>query len=379
MRPAHTVADILEIEQDQLQKLSLTSWHFRALQALRRCRTPSMGGHIDKCSCCQNLHISYNSCRNRHCPSCQGHKREAWINAREGELLNAPYFHVVFTLPHEFNSFALSHGKIIYASLFKAAWQTLQQFGANPKHLGGKMGMIAILHTWGQNLSLHPHLHCIVPGGGLSKSGHWKSAKSKGKYLFDVKAMRPVFSAKYVALLRESELKIPQTIYDGVFKKKWVIHARQPFACPQYVIEYLGRYTHKIAISNHRILKIDAQKRQVTFSLKDYRKGGVKSSLTLSTPEFIRRFALHILPKRFTRIRHYGILSSSWKKEKLPQLQATLAGQEIVLTLPREPLLHRKCPSCKKGTLHTVLLFDARGPPQNWQQLFKDESRFINA
>lgn len=379
MRPAHTVADILEIEQQKLQQLSLTSWHFRTLQAVRRCRTSAMGGHIDKCDCCQKLHISYNSCRNRHCPTCQGHKREQWINARENELLNVPYFHVVFTLPHEFNSFALNHGKVIYSSLFKAAWQTLQQFGANPKHLGGKMGMIAVLHTWGQNLSLHPHLHCIVPGGGLTKSGKWKSAKSKGKYLFNVKAMSPVFKAKYVALLRKSELNIPQKIYNEVFKKKWVVFAKQPFARPENVIEYLGRYSHKIAISNHRILQIDQEKKRVTFTAKDYRHGDKKIVLTLSTEEFVRRFGLHILPKGFTRIRHFGILSSSWKKEKLPQLQAELAVKKLATIIPEKPVLHRQCPSCKKGKLHTVLLFDARGPPQNWQQLFNNESKNMNA
>jgi hypothetical protein len=379
MRPAHTVADILEIEQQKLQQLSLTSWHFRTLQAVRRCRTSAMGGHIDKCDCCQKLHISYNSCRNRHCPTCQGHKREQWINARENELLNVPYFHVVFTLPHEFNSFALNHGKVIYSSLFKAAWQTLQQFGANPKHLGGKMGMIAVLHTWGQNLSLHPHLHCIVPGGGLTKSGKWKSAKSKGKYLFNVKAMSPVFKAKYVALLRKSELNIPQKIYNEVFKKKWVVFAKQPFARPENVIEYLGRYSHKIAISNHRILQIDQEKKRVTFTAKDYRHGDKKIVLTLSTEEFVRRFGLHILPKGFTRIRHFGILSSSLKKEKLPQLQAELAVKKLATIIPEKPVLHRQCPSCKKGKLHTVLLFDARGPPQNWQQLFNNESKNMNA
>jgi hypothetical protein len=378
MRPAHTVADILEIEQQKLQKLSLTSWHFRALQAIRRCRTLAMGGHIDKCDCCQKLHISYNSCRNRHCPTCQGHKREQWIKARENELLNVPYFHVVFTLPHEFNTFALSHGKIMYSSLFKAAWQTLLQFGANPKHLGGKMGMIGVLHTWGQNLSLHPHLHCIVPGGGLTKSAKWKSAKNNGKYLFNVKAMSPVFRAKYVALLRKSELKIPKTVYNQVFKKKWVVFAKQPFARPEHVIEYLGRYTHKIAISNHRILKIDHEKRLVTFSAKDYRHGDKKIVLTLSTQEFIRRFGLHILPKGFTRIRHYGILSSSWKKEKLPQLQAELAAKTPAILTTEKPLLHRQCPSCKKGRLHTVLLFDARGPPPNWQQLIKANKLIMN-
>lgn len=378
MRAAHSVADILEIEQQELQKLSLTSWHFRTLQAIRRCRTPAMGGHIDKCDCCKKLHISYNSCRNRHCPSCQGHKREAWIRAREGELLNVPYFHMVFTLPHEFNSFALSHGKIMYGSLFKAAWQTLQQFGDNPKHLGGKMGMIAILHTWGQNLSLHPHLHCIVPGGGLSKSGQWKSAKNKGKYLFNVEVMSPVFRAKYVDLIRKSELKIPQKIYTEVFKKKWVMFAKRPFARPENVVEYLGRYTHKIAISNYRILKIDQEKGQVTFTAKDYRHGDKKIVLTLSTQEFIRRFALHILPKGFTRIRHYGILSSSWKKERLPELQAALATKKTTVLTTEKPILHRRCPSCKKGKLHTVLLFDARGPPTYWKQLFKAKTLIMN-
>jgi len=371
MRPTHTIAQVLEMEQQKLKELSLTSWHYRILQAIRRCRTPAMGGHIDQCDHCNKLHISYNSCRNRHCPTCQGHKREQWIRARESELLNVPYFHVVFTLPSEFNQLALSHGKIVYGSLFKAAWQTLQQFGANPKHLGGRMGMIAILHTWGQNLSLHPHLHCIVPGGGLNKSGKWKTAKNKGKYLFNVKAMSLVFRSKYVALIRKSEVELPQKTYDQVFKKGWVVFTKRPFASPKNVIEYLGRYTHKIAISNHRIQGIDYQKKQVVFSAKDYKKGGQKSTVKLSAEEFIKRFALHILPKGFTRIRHYGILSSSWKKERLPQLQVALATKILATVLPKEPLLHRQCPSCKTGRLHTVLLFDARGPPQNWQQLVK--------
>ena len=378
MRPVHTVAHVLEMEQQQLNALSLTSWHHRTLQAIRRCRTVAMGGHIDQCDCCKKLHISYNSCRNRHCPTCQGHKREQWISARENELINVPYFHVVFTLPSEFNPFALRQGKVIYSSLFKAAWETLQQFGSNPKHLGGKMGMIAVLHTWGQNLSLHPHLHCIVPGGGLSESGKWKHAKSKGNYLFNVKAMSPVFRAKYVALLRKSEVEIPQETYNQVFNKRWVVFAKRPFAHPKIVIEYLGRYTHKIALSNHRIQNIDYQSRQVTFTAKDYKKGGKKLTVKLSTQEFIRRFALHILPKGYTRIRHYGILRSSWKKEKLPRLQAALAPKKLTAILSDAPLLHRQCRSCKKGTLRTVLVFDARGPPKNWQQLLKDKVLIMN-
>jgi len=293
--------------------------------------------------------------------------------------LNVPYFHLVFTLPSEFNSYALRHGKIVYGSLFKAAWQTLQQFGDNPKHLGGTMGMIAVLHTWGQNLGLHPHLHCIVPGGGLDRAGKWKRAKNNGKYLFNVKSMSKVFRAKYVAELRKSGLKIPQEVYDRVFDKKWAVYAKQPFRSPRYVIEYLGRYTHKIAIGNHRIVAVDRKNRRVTFTAKDYRHGGKKTNLTLSSQEFIRRFALHILPKGFTRIRHYGILSSSWKKEKLPKLQAELATEKMEFTKTEQPLLHRRCPSCKKGRLHTIFLFNERGPPTNWRELLEDKGLVMSS
>lgn len=369
MKSKFKVADVLELEQNQLSKLVPTSWHTRTLHAIRRCRTQSMGGHIDQCNCCNKLHISYNSCRNRHCPTCQGHKREEWIRAREEELLNVPYFHVVFTLPSELNEYALKEGKIVYDALFKASWQTLQQFGDNPKHLGAKMGMIAVLHTWGQNLSLHPHLHCIVPGGGVTKNKKWKSAKNKGKYLFDVKSMSKVFRAKYVALLRKSKLDIPQKVYDELFSKKWVVYAEQPFVKPEFVVEYLGRYTHKIAISNHRIKNIDYVKRTVTFSAKNYKKGGQKQDITLSTKDFIKRFSLHVLPKGFTRLRHFGILSSSWKKVKLPELQELLSEGKAVLITDKPPLQHRKCPSCKKGILETVLLFDQRGPPKKWREL----------
>ena len=347
MKSKFTVADVLELEQNQLSKLTLTSWHARTLHAIRRCRTQAMGGHIDKCDCCNKLHISYNSCRNRHCTTCQGHKREEWINARGNELLEVPYFHVVFTLPSEFNEYALKEGKIIYGSLFKAAWETLKQFGENPKHLGGKMGMIGVLHTWGQNMSLHPHLHCIVPGGGITENNKWKVCKNKGKYLFDVKSMSKVFRAKYVDLLRKSELKIPQSVYDKVFSKNWVIYAKRPFLKPEFVIEYLGRYSHKIAISNHRIKAIDKVKKTVTFSAKDYRKGGQKNDIKLSCKDFIKRFSLHILPKGFTRIRHYGILSSSWKKIKLPALQEMVNKRKVSVVADETPITHHKrCPTC---------------------------------
>lgn len=371
MRSKYKVADVLELEQKNLQDLSPTSWHLRTLHAIRRCRTQAMGGHIDQCSSCNKLHISYNSCRNRHCPTCQGHKREEWISAREQELLNAPYFHVVFTLPSELNEYALKDSKIIYNALFKAAWQTLQQFGNNPKHLGAKMGMIAVLHTWGQNLSLHPHLHCIVPGGGVTKNNKWKTSKSKGKYLFDVTSMSNVFRGKYVSLLRKSKINIPQKVYDQLFSKDWVVYAKQQFFKPEFVIEYLGRYTHKIAISNHRIKHIDYAKRLITFSVKNYKNGGKKELLILNSIDFIKRFSLHVLPKGFTRIRHYGILSSGWKKVKLPELQALLNDTNTQELIEKTPLLHRKCPACKVGTLHTILTFDQRGPPINWKEKLK--------
>ncbi|MFN2431127.1 MAG: transposase zinc-binding domain-containing protein, partial [Cryomorphaceae bacterium] len=218
------MADVLEIQKEYISSKAFSGWRMRTLHAIRRCRTPAMGGHIDRCDnpACHKLHISYNSCRNRHCPTCQGHKREAWIQARESELLNVPYFHVVFTLPSELRCVALKYPRAAYKALFKAAWETLKQFGENPKHLGAQVGMIAILHTWGQQMSLHPHLHCIVPGGGVTKSGKWKPAKNKGKYLFNVESMSIVFRAKYVHELRKSRTPVPQAIYDKVFKKDWV-------------------------------------------------------------------------------------------------------------------------------------------------------------
>jgi len=363
----HSVQHILQHHINHLSHLSFTSWHLRTLHALRKCRTLELGGHIDKCNCCNNIHISYNSCRNRHCPQCQGHKREEWIAAREKEILPVPYFHVVFTLPHELNPTVLKHPSVIYKFLFKAAWDTLNTFGK--KELQAQIGMIAVLHTWGQNLSLHPHLHCIVPAGGAITSGKWKHAKFKRKFLFPVKALSKMFRAKFVHLLRKSPLKIDQSLYDILFSKKWVIYAKKPFGKPQHVIEYLGRYSHKVAISNHRILEVNKFKNIVKFSAKNYRNGGKNTIIQLSTIDFIRRFQLHILPKGFTRMRHYGCLSSSWKKDKLPKIQAQLSGSTFIVSQLNKPQklssLLRKCPKCKKGTLITIAEFSGRGPPKS--------------
>lgn len=372
MTPNLKVADVLNLEKEHIDEICQNSWKSRALHAIRKCRTAELGGHVDKCDSCNKIHISYNSCRNRNCPTCQGHKIEQWIQARKQELLPVPYFHVVFTIPDSLNEICLKYPKIIYSILFKTAWQTLQQFGENPKHLGAKLGMIAVLHTWGQNLSLHPHLHCIVPGGGVTEAKYWKNAKNKGKYLFNVKAMSKVFRAKFVAELRKQIPNISQSIYDKLFDKQWVVFAKRTCINPKSIIEYLGRYTHKIAISNHRILKIDKQNKTVTFSLKDYRKNGEKTTLTLDTKTFIKRFSLHILPKGFTKIRHYGILSSSWKKEKLPKLQSKLSGKKIKTKKQVINTKHRKCRYCETGILVTLFTFDKRGPPVNYKQIIEN-------
>ena len=364
-RATYEVAQVLERNKELLASYSTNSWQLRTLHAMRKCRTAALGGHIDRCdnTSCNELHLSYNSCRNRHCPKCQGHKQELWIRKQEEELLNVPYYHLVFTLPDTINRLCLFRPKEVYSLLFATAWGVLSSFAKNPKFLGAQTGMIAILHTWGQNLSLHPHLHCIVPGGGMSVSGKWKDAEGKGKYLFPVKAMSTVFRARFVAGLRK-QFDQPPDFYNTSFRKNWVVYCKAPFYHNNQVVEYLGRYTHKIAISNHRILSL--QTSAVTFSAKDYRRGGAKYHLTLSDVEFIRRLCLHILPKGFTRIRHYGILSSSLKKKVLPLLRPQLPERIAIKSKPA--VQHRSCPSCKKGTLVTVHTFDSRGPPMHWIQ-----------
>lgn len=358
MQPRYEVANVLAKLGSEVENLGFNTWQLRTLSAIRRCRTAALGGHVDACDGCGNISISYNSCRNRHCPKCQGHQREEWIQAREQELLPVPYFHLVCTLPSELNPLSIHKPKAIYDILYEASWETLSQFG---KTVGVQMGMIAILHTWGQNLSLHPHLHCIVPGGGIDKNGEWKNIRSDGKYLFCVKSLSKVFRAKYVSKLRARDLG-DQLLYDSLFKKNWVVYAKRPFGSPKSVVEYLGRYTHKIAISNHRIQKIE--KDTVTFGYKDYKDNSQKKSMTLSHEEFIRRFSQHILPKRFVKIRHYGILSSTWKREKLKNLQLKLKVK--IAEKKGKTTLLRVCPCCKKGLLKTICTFDQRGPPAQY-------------
>ena len=353
MQPHWEVADVLG-------HTDITSYPVhqqKTLRALQQCRTSALGGHIDACTDCGVIHISYNSCRNRHCPKCQGHKREEWIRKREADLLPCTYYHVVFTLPQELNALALYQPVVVYDSLFHAVWQTINQFG----HTAGlQLGMISILHTWGQNLSLHPHLHCIVPGGGINKDGKWQKQIRSTKYLFSVKALSKVFRAKYVQRLRQNGVE-DRTLIESLFQKDWVVYAKRPFGGPQQVIEYLGRYTHKVAISNHRLQEVTPD--SATFSYRDYKDNGKQKRMELSNEEFTRRFTQHILPQRFVRIRHYGILSSSWKRGKLQQLQSSL--RMVRSQAPVKTML-RQCPCCKTGTLITIEVFGKRGPPEKY-------------
>ena len=239
-QPRYEVADVLNILGSKLENLAINSWQLRSLFALKKCRTSALGGHIDACDECGNISISYNSCRNRHCPQCQGHKKEEWIRKREADLLPCSYYHLVFTLPEELNGLAIANPTLIYKTLFEAAWATLNQFG---KTEGLQLGMIGVLHTWGQNLSLHPHLHCIVPGGGLTMQGKWRKKVRTDKFLFPVKALSKVYCAKFVASLRTCGIT-DRALMDKLFSKNWVVYAKRPFGGPKQVIEYLGRYTH---------------------------------------------------------------------------------------------------------------------------------------
>lgn len=356
MQAKYQVKQVIDALGNKLDTLGLNTWQLRTLSAIKYCRTPQMGGRVEQCDSCGKRHLFYNSCRNRHCPSCQGHKREEWMQAREAELLPVAYYHVVFTIPSELNTLALHKPRMLYSILFKTAWATLNQFGKNK---GLQLGMIAILHTWGQNLSLHPHLHCIVPGIGVDEKGNSKHADKNNKFLYSVKALSKVFRAKFVAEMRSNKIG-SQDLYDKLFKKQWVVYAKRPFASPKNVIEYLGRYTHKIAISNYRITGVD--KTHVSFSYKDYKQKAKKKIMRITHLEFVRRFAQHILPKRLIRIRHYGILSSTHKREKLPKLQKSLGVKTLPQSTPKKTLLGI-CPTCKKGRLKVIMEFDKRGPP----------------
>ncbi len=316
-------------------KSKLPNHKLRVLDALQKCRTEYMGGHIEQCDSCGETRTAFNSCRNRHCPQCGAIDKERWIINREADLLPVQYFHVVFTVPDKLNLLFLNNQQQMYNLLFRTAWETLASFGRTKKWAGGKLGATAILHTWGQNLNYHPHLHFIVPAGVLLKNNQWKSTKSKGKYLFDVKQLSSVFRAKLVEGAREllRGKLIEGRVPNNLFVNKWVVYAKRPFGGPANVIKYLSRYTHRTAISNDRIIEVNST--DVVFTWRDYKHDYAKRITTIKGEDFLNLFCQHILPSGFTRIRHYGFLSSASKSKSLAIIRKAL-NVEVPTKLTKE-------------------------------------------
>jgi Putative transposase/Transposase zinc-binding domain len=306
--------------------------HVKVLLAIARCRTAALGGHVDKCTRCgHRATISYNSCRNRHCPKCQIAARNRWIAARQKELLPTRYVHVVFTLPAQLAPLTLQNKKFIYSLLLRASAETLLEVARDPRHLGAEIGFFSVLHTWSQKLSLHPHVHCVIPAGGLSPD-HTRWIKSRSRFFLSIQVLRRVFRGKFVAGLKQAFLD-GQLSFHGdpalllqpktfaawlrlLFRKDWVVYAKRPFGGPEYVLQYLGRYTHRVAISNHRLVSFAEGK--VTFRWRDSAHNNEQKLMTVSLDEFLRRFLLHLLPKGFVRIRNFGFLANRRRATLLP-------------------------------------------------------------
>jgi Putative transposase/Transposase zinc-binding domain len=332
--PPFEVADIVRaagrsfIEKNRSR---LTWQHLRVLRAIERCRTAALGGHLDQCSRCGQQAISYNSCRNRHCGKCQTNARDRWLADREKELLNVPYVHVVFTLPHQLSQLALANKRTLYDLLFRASAATLLEIAADPKHLGADIGFMSVLHTWGQNVLHHPHAHCVIPTGGLSLD-HQRWIRPRYAFFLPVKVLSRVFRGKFTAGLkrafRKRQLAFPgnlqplaqerafRSFLRSLFCHDWVVYAKPPFGGPQHVLHYLARYTHRVAISNHRLVSL--ANGQVTFRWKDYAHGSKQKLMTVTAEEFLRRFLLHVLPTGFVRIRFFGFLANRRRKSLLP-------------------------------------------------------------
>jgi hypothetical protein len=362
--------------------LSLAS--LKTMSAIERCRSAELGGHVLRCEQCDEVQVAYNSCRNRHCPKCQSSAAKRWLEDRQADLLPVEYYHLVFTLPASIGYIAYQNPALVYDLLFKVTAQTLRMIAADPKHLGVKVGMTAVLHTWGSALSHHPHLHCIVPGGGLAPDDQWKPCKSgfflpvrvlsrlfRRLFLEQLTALHPQL-AFYGEIKHLTGAQAFRAYLDPVRKIEWVVYARRPFSGPKAVLEYLSRYTHRIAISNSRI--IDYDQHTVTFKWKDYRLKGKQrfKNMTLSVDEFIRRFLMHVLPARFHRIRHFGLLANHQRKQNLQLIRQCLgedktteAVQETSLTREQES----KSPAFVCRTCGTPLIIidilsqTPRGPP----------------
>ncbi len=356
---AHILKNHINDYQDKYQ---LWSQHRKIVYDLLNCRTAYLGGHIDRCDHCGAMRIAYHSCRNRHCPTCQHMPRERWLEQRKGEILPTDYFHVVFTLPHTLNPIVLKNKKVMLAILFKAASQTLLTFGENT--LGGKLGFIATLHTWDQKLNAHFHLHCLVAGGAVSNDGsRWTPCK--GNYLFNTRALSLVFRGKFMELMKKAcqrqDVKLAKEQYNHLktrlYEKPWIVDVRDPVKNPEHVLEYLARYTHRVAIANSRIKAL--KDGMVSFTVKNRKKNRIEL-LTITAVAFIRRFLLHSLPKGFVRIRHYGFLANRNRSQNLSAIRQLMGlsdpSDNLISTV--EEMMHKltgiditECPCCKKGMM----------------------------
>ena len=334
----------------------------KVCQQLQACRTEALGGVRVYCHTCRHEATLYHSCRNRHCPQCQGKATQEWAERQKANTLPVNYFHLVFTLPHTLNGWVQLHPETIYRLLFQAVWHTLRRFGEDPKRLGGKLGVSMVLHTWGQNLSRHVHLHCLVAGGALTDSGEWRSCK--GNYLFPVKALSRHFRGCMVALLREAsdngELsritrqdEVDQQL-STLMTKEWVVYAKATLSHTDTVVDYLSRYTHRIAISNHRITEVNQE--TVSIRYKDYNDNETQKNLTLKGEEFVRRYLMHILEKGFMRVRHYGFLANCCRRKRLTQIRTLLQSQAEEKEVESQPSLldGYPCPKCKTG--HMIII-----------------------
>lgn len=383
-RPHLELADVFKSLDPDFSKTdtqSLNSQQRRAFRDIIQCRTAALGGHVEQCTRCSHEQIAYNSCRNRHCPKCQAAARKEWTKERAAELLPVEYFHVVFTLPVQLSPLALQNKRVIYGLLFQAASETLLKIAADPKHLGAAIGFLAVLHTWGQTLQHHPHLHCVVPGGGHSPDhSRWIGCR-KGFFL-PVKVLSRLFRGKFVAYLKAAneqgrlvfhgqskhlaEGDYFASLLNELSKLEWVVYAKRPFGGPVQVLKYLARYTHRVAISNQRLVSLSEG--EVTFRWKDYGDGNAVKEMTLDVREFTRRFLLHILPRGFVRIRHYGFLANRCRSERLeccrkllacradqPVSPETANGVEGQCKADREPQL---CPVCRVGRMLILKKFE---------------------
>jgi len=343
----------------------------RAFRDICACRTAALGAHIEQCDSCPYQDISFNSCRSRNCPKCQSSARDKWLAGQAPHLLPVPYCHVVFTLPHELSPLALQNPKLIYDLLFRAVRETLLVIAADPKRLGAHLGFLAVLHTWDQKMLQHPHLHCLVPAGGLSLDrSRW--IRCRGRFFLPKDVLASRFRNRFLKLLaalyrrkqlrlagKLAELRRPAAfdrLYSSLKKKKWIVHAKRPFGGPEQVLKYLARYTHRIAIANGRLVSLSNG--QVTFWWRDSADGNTQKLMTIEAVEFIRRFLLHVLPPGFVKIRHFGFLANSTRRVSLALCRRLLACEQpearAMLTDVQVRAVHRKCPACHTGTLHVI-------------------------